>query len=431
MPWRSYHAAEAETMMKYHLCIVLLLSLIVGAAAAANMSSAEEQIAVTGVTVNPDTLMRGDTGTVTVEIKNTGETGVAIRRAELYPNGISVVNDKTYDSVGIIGPGNTMSFTFTVRADTADGIYYPVFYLDLRDSGSIRYSVPVTVESTEIRINVADAPKTFPANSEDTIVLSIGNPRGSSVSGVTVTPSGEGIRITQTAAFLGALAPDEEKNVSFRVLASQSTELTFDVSYRNGINEHHTTLTVPIEIGKRVVEPDIVINNLKVSQNGGATTLTGDVTNAGLKDAYSVKVTVGSPATPTDPYPVYVVGGLEPDDFSSFEVTCTAQGASSIPLLVQYKDEKGETYSETMAVSLSSAGQAGAAGQVQTGGSQASADGRQVVTRSGGMGMGMSFGNGFGQLPLLEILLVIVGGVAVAVAWRKGYFGKIRDRIRK
>jgi hypothetical protein len=430
MPWRSLHATEAETMMKHNLCIVLLLlSATVGAAAAAN-TSLEEQIAVTGVTVNPDALMRGDTGTVTVEIKNTGETGVAISRAELYPNGISVVNDKTYDSVGTIGPGNTMSFTFTVRADASDGIYYPIFYLDLRDSGSIRYSVPVTVESTEIQVNIVDAPKTFPANSEDTIVLSVGNPRGNSVNGVTVTPTGEGVASTQTAVFLGALSPDEEKNASFRIQASQSTKLTFDVSYRNGLNEHHASLTIPVEIGERAVEPEMVVNNIEVARSGSTVTLTGDVTNAGLKDAYSVKVTVDDPATPTDPYPVYVVGGLESDDFSSFEITCLAQGASSIPLLVQYKDEDGETHSETVTVSLSSTEQTGAGNQVQTGGSGViTRSGPQTVTRSGGMGM--SFGGGFAQVPLLEIGLVAVGGVAVAVAWRKGYFGKIRDRIRK
>lgn len=412
--------------MKSHLCLlVLLLSATVGAAAAAETTSAESQIAVTGITVNPDTLMRGDTGTVTVEIKNTGSSSVAISRAELYPNGISVINDRTYDAVGVIGPGNTISFTFTVRADAEDGIYYPTFYLDLRDSGSIRYSVPVTVESTEIRVSVVDAPETYPAGSEDTITLSIGNPRESSVNGVTVTPSGEGVTSTRTAVFLGALAPDEEKNASFEVTASRSTELTFDVSYRNGINERHTTLTVPVEVGDRAVAPDMVVNNIEVARSGGAITLTGDVTNAGLKDAYSVKVTVGSPATPTDPYPVYVVGGLEPDDFSSFEVTCSAQGASSVPLLVQYRDEDGETFTETVTVSLASAGQAsqaGTDGEMPAGGTR---------VRTAGMGMGMSFGAGFAQIPLLEILLAIAGGVVVAVAWRKGYFGKIRDRIRK
>jgi hypothetical protein len=45
--------------------------------------------------------------------------------------------------------------------------------------------------------------------------------------------------------------------------------------------------------------------------------------------------------------------------------------------------------------------------------------------------MGMSFGGGFSQIPAMEILLVVIGGVAVVVGWRKGYFGKIRDRFRK
>ena len=410
-------------MMKRNICIVLLLlSAIVGGATAAN-ASAEEQIAVTSVIVNPDTLMRGDTGTVTVEIKNTGDAGVTIRRAELYPNGISVLNDKTYDSVGIIGPGNTMSFTFTVRADTEDGIYYPTFYLDIRDGGSIRYSVPVTVESTEIQVNVVDAPETFPVDGKDTIVLSVGNPREGSVNGVTITPSGEGIRNTRTAVFLGALASDEEKNASFEITASQSTELTFDVSYRNGINEHHTILTIPVEIGERAVAPDMVVNNIEVARSGSAITLTGDVSNAGLKDAYSVKVTVDDPATPTDPYPVYVIGGLEPDDFSSFEVTCNAESASSIPLVVEYRDQDGRTFTETVTVSLNSASQAsttGSGGQIPSGGGS-----------RGGGGMGMSFGGGFSQIPVMEILLVVIGGVAVVVGWRKGYFGKIRDRFRK
>ena len=413
-------------MMKRNICLLLLLlSAIVGGATAAD-ASAEEQIAVTSVSVNPDTLMRGDTGTVTVEIKNTGETGVAISRAELYPNGISVLNDKTYNSVGTIGPGNTMSFTFTVRADAADGIYYPTFYLDIRNGGSVRYSVPVTVESTEIQVNVVDAPETFPVDGKDTITLSVGNPREGSVNGITITPSGEGVRNTRTAVFLGALASDEEKNASFEITASRSTELTFDVSYRNGINEHHTILTVPIEIGERAVAPDMVVNNIEIARGGSAITLTGDVTNAGLKDAYSVKVTVDDPATPTDPYPVYVVGGLEPDDFSSFEVTCNAEGASSIPLVVEYRDQDGRTFTETVTVSLNSASQASQAGAGST-----MPSGMTGGPQGGRGGMGMSFGGGFSQIPAMEILLVVIGGVAVVVGWRKGYFGKIRDRFRK
>ncbi len=64
--------------MRRNLCVLLLFALLVGAASAAETTPAE-QIAVTSVTLTPETLMRGDTGTVTVEIQNTGDTGVASR----------------------------------------------------------------------------------------------------------------------------------------------------------------------------------------------------------------------------------------------------------------------------------------------------------------------------------------------------------------
>jgi len=414
--------------MKYHLCILLIfLTALVGVAAAADSSTeAASGISATEIRVNPNVLMKGDTGTVVVKIANSGSQAVAISRARLYSGDIDVINHATYDAVGTINPGASMEFTFTVKADADDGMYYPMFYLDLRDGECLRTYVPVRIESTNVVVSVADAPDTFPAAGKDTITLSVGNPRDNTVNGVTVTPVGEGFKTTQTAAFLGALSPDDEKNASFEITVTRSTEITFDISYRNGINEHHTFLTVPAEVGDRVVHPEPVVNNIEVQQSGTGYTLTGDVTNAGLKDAYSVQVTVGSPAKSTDPYPVYVVGALEPDDFSSFEVTCTAQGASSIPLIIKYKDEDGNTFEETVTVSLSRAGQAM---QGSSGNTNAQAvPGGSGRSPQGGM-FGMS-GAGFSQMPILEIVLVIIGGVVLVVAWRKGYIGKIRDRIR-
>ena len=172
----------------------------------------------------------------------------------------------------------------------------------------------------------------------------------------------------------------------------------------------------------------MVVNNIEVTGSGSTITLSGDVTNAGLKDAYAVKVTVDDPAAAADPYPVYVVGGLEPDDFSSFEVTCTVpQGASSVPLLVQYRDEDGKTYSTTVSVSLSSAGQTLQAGtDTENPGSMSAA-----APARGGMGAAGSFGSGFAKIPVTGIVLVIAVIAVGTVAWRKGYVGKIRARLHR
>jgi hypothetical protein len=41
------------------------------------------------------------------------------------------------------------------------------------------------------------------------------------------------------------------------------------------------------------------------------------------------------------------------------------------------------------------------------------------------------FGGGLGGLPVLEIALIVVVGIALIVLWRKGVLGKVRDRFRK
>jgi hypothetical protein len=80
---RRDDAPEAEPMKSRFCILMILLLAIVGAASAAD-NTTEAQIAITGITVNPDTLMRGDTGTVTVEIKNTGSSSVAITGRALF-----------------------------------------------------------------------------------------------------------------------------------------------------------------------------------------------------------------------------------------------------------------------------------------------------------------------------------------------------------
>jgi hypothetical protein len=155
-------------------------------------------------------------------------------------------------------------------------------------------------------------------------------------------------------------------------------------------------------------------------------TISGDVTNAGLKDAKSVTVTVGEPARPVDPDPIYVIGALEPDDFSSFEITCMAQGVSKIPLVVSYRDEDGKNHQEIFEISAHSVTNSTATGSYQAQGPPSMND------RPGGGGSGMmGFGNGISKVPVVPILVIILAGIAGFVAWRKGYLEKIRERFRK
>ena len=404
---------------------------MVSAADTTTETSEAAQVAITNVTIDPAIFMQDDEGTLTVRISNSGTSPVAVNRVELISDELKVSNYDTYDKVGNLGADNSLSFTFLLKADGKDGTYFPIFYVDFTNAGSMRYPVPVQVDDTQIMVSVIESPETFSAGEEDQITLSVSNPRDNEVNSITIVPVGEGITSSQSALFIGTLKPDQEKQVTFGITPEQATDLVFDITYRNGPNQHLDTLTLPVKIGDRKVAAELVVNSIEVTSGGSSMTISGDVTNAGLKDAKSVTVTVGAPAKPVDPDPVYVIGALEPDDFSSFEITCIAQGASQIPLVVSYRDEDGKTYRETFEVSTGSfIGNVSGAGAGS--GSSSEAQGAPSLgSRPGGGGGMMGFGSGISKVPFIPIIVIIIACIGGLVAWRKGYLGKLRDRFRK
>lgn len=310
------------------------------------------QISVQNVTFDPQVFMQGDTGTVFIQIRNTGNQSVAIRRAELSSDSLTILNDQTYDSVGTLGPGNTMTFTFSIKANCQDGTYYLKFYLDFMGSGSLRNYIPVTVENSELEVSVIDSPDMYTRDRKDAIHLSVGNPRGDAIDGVILTPRGTGIRPTQSSVFIGRLDPDSQKNVTLDITPQYETNLSVNASYKNGNNKHQASLDVPVETGLRKVRAEPIVSNLEVIRSVGYYTLKGEITNNGLELAHGIILSVGDPASSIDPNPAYVVGNLEPDDSSSFKMSLTCPDSDSFPLTIRYKDIKGDDCSETTRINL-------------------------------------------------------------------------------
>ncbi len=415
--------------MNQRICIALLvLAALCGIAAAATdgESDAASQIAVTEITRSPATLMPGDQGFITITITNTGDESVSIDRAKLYTSDLTVVNDNAYDTVGDIGAGNSMEFTFTVKAKAAEGIFYPSFYLDYTSAGSMRTSIPVIVDDTGPQVSLFGVPETFSEGKTEDITVLVGNPRDGELGAITITPVTDSVKSDRTSYFVGNLGQDESAEVTFAITPEEEGALAFVVSYRNGVNEHSTTVSIPMTFGKDKTSADLVVNEVSVSSSGGTATVSGDVTNAGLEEAYSVMVTVGSPAVATNPNPVAVLGALEPDDFSGFEVTYTMQGAGQVPVLVTYKDEDGNIYEETFYVSGgNAAGSTGTTGDGDTAAMQMPAGGPGGNRNPLG-----SMGSGFAQIPIIPIIIGIVIVAGGLIAWRTGYLARGRDAIR-
>ncbi|MCM2465151.1 COG1361 S-layer family protein [Methanoculleus oceani] len=338
-------------MKPLYLVIISLLCAVI--AVAAPVSAAPADITVVSSSLDPPVLMKGDTGTLTVVIQNNGAETVAIKSARLYGSGVVPLSEP-YPSVGEIGAGNSKTFTFTVRADGGEGTFYPQFVLDFRDgAGSLRYPVPVQVENTPLSASVIGKPDAFAAGRTAEITVRVGNPRPNAASGVQVIPQGTGFSATPTGGFIGALAPDASGTVVFNLTPTTETAVTFQVVWRNGINTHTADLVLPVAFGEDKRQADPIITNVEVAPVAGGYRIVGDVMNAGLESARSVLVTAGAPATPIDPFRVYVVGTLDPDDISSFEVTFKADATTTeIPVVVEYRDDDGNRYAATTMVGL-------------------------------------------------------------------------------
>jgi len=142
-----------------------LMVLMVPAAHAADAPT----VTITDYKVSPSVLMPDSQGTITVTVKNTatnaqvseksGQTStdqyatvkttdinVNLENVKLEGNGITVLSN-AFDRVGAIGPGQTLQFTFSIKAPSASGVYYPEVWIDTTGGKSTRYPVPVNVNT--------------------------------------------------------------------------------------------------------------------------------------------------------------------------------------------------------------------------------------------------------------------------------------------
>ena len=331
---------------------IFILALSAALALASPAAAVTADIAVVSSSLDPPVMMSGDTGTLTIVVQNNGADPVAIQSARLYGKGVVPTTDP-YLAVGEIGGGNTRSFTFTVRADAGEGTFYPTFILDFRDGGSLRYPVLIQVEDTPLSISMVKKPDAFSEGRTAGITLMVGNPRPNAVSGVQVVPGGTGFSVTPSSGFVGGLEPDASGTVTFNLTPETETDVTFRVVWRNGINTHTTDLVLPVTFGEDKKRANPVITNVEVTPISGGYRIVGDVMNAGLESARSVMIAPASPAIPIDPFRVYVVGTLDPDDISSFEVTLRVDAAvEDVPLVVEYRDDDGNLYTSTRTVGL-------------------------------------------------------------------------------
>lgn len=370
------------------LFMLLLLAGMISSAAAVEDSG--PRLVVSEYRLDPQVLMKGDVGVLTIHLTNTGPDPATINSARV--NGVEIqVKQNPYTDVLPIGPGDSLRFTYTVRTEAPDGLYYVKFTVDYREGGTLRYAIPVEVDSTPLRISVVETPDPLAQGMKGIYRVVVGNPRPNAATAVTITPEGEGFVVTPSSTFVGTLEPDAQSSISFTVVPLRQSFIRFRAGYKNGINAHTATVTLPLDPSENRYRPEITLTNIRVTAGPGYLRIAGNVTNLGLEAARATTITTGGDATPADPYRVFAAGVLEPDASEGFEVTFrTRASVSQVPVLLSYKDAQGTTYSDSVNVEFDR---------------QALAEQANEPSR---------------LITLLVWMLVIVIAAVIIYAWRKG-----------
>ena len=411
--------------------VLLLLSVIPVASAAANTSL----LYVSSVAMDPGVLYPYEQGTISIALGNSGTTPIGLSNPNIFSETVVVTGKDTWKTTSYISSGSTITYSFLVTAPPPDGNHFGIFSVETKDAEVFHYPLLIKVDSTNIMASISDAPQLFPLAVEKTVNLSFINPRHGVIENIHVTASGTGIKVSPSEKYVSSLAAQSSVEVPFTVTPSQTTNLTFHISYESGDTDHSTDVILPVIIGNDKTAAVPIVNNVVLTTKGSYYDMTGDITNTGITDAKGLTVTVGPPAQAMGPYPEYAIGSLTTDDAGSFEVTFSSQDLTSVPLIMRWKDAVGNDYSVTKKLNLGSDfGTGGNSSASRTSGSTSvGAGGTGGAGRTGGNMGGASLfsasrGGGISSFyPVIAAGIIVVAGITLYIK-RKWLVAKFKKQ---
>ncbi|MDW7730958.1 MAG: hypothetical protein SCH66_00860 [Methanolobus sp.] len=293
-------------------------------------------------TMEPEVLMPGDTGTITI----TMQKNAYIANAAVEGNEVIEILGESYTDVGLVGPGDALELTFNIKAkdDAPNGVHF----LDLEIAGgSTAYDfnsrIPVKVDDRDLKLIISNLPSTL-MNEVSSVSVEVVNRRANEVTNVIVSPEGDGMVFSPSEIFIGAIPAGNKSTATFTLNTMnsqiQTGNVSFSVSYFNGDNFHNSgKVTREVDI---IDQHSLIFTSIEMEKSGNKYTFSGDLNNFGTTDAKNVIVSIprSDSIVPVQPYAKYFIGTLEADDFSSFELSAQVLSGdvSSIPVLIEFRD---------------------------------------------------------------------------------------------
>lgn len=365
--------------------VVFLLLLMAATASAAEGPA----VMITDYIVEPEVLMPGDTGTITLTIKNmdtqssesemivtdplgtsqqttttTSTRGISAEietiRLSSRSKDIEWLKEGTqrteYFNVGALGPGESITISLPIKAAAyaRDGTYFPEVYIEVDNGDNVRYPVRVQVDSSELQLLEQDIPSGISISESKEIAIVVANNRPNTVSGVNVfvKSSNDDFEFTPEGIFIGKLEAYEQKEVEFTLtpLSEGDHDLYFEATYKNGNNVHHSELTSSVEVKSSSDVKLILVNAPEFVLKGDMARIDFDVANGMAKDIKAVSVVPaigGLKILPSE----YFIGDMEAGDVfsASFDVHTSdlSVGETTIPFKVLFKDVDTDKQYET------------------------------------------------------------------------------------
>ena len=348
-----WHNMSSRLSLKIIILLLSLCLLAGGTAVVSADGNLTPAYSIRDVSLTPSTLMPGDTGTLTFTIVNAGDVPMVIDKVAIRDAESNLKSQYDVSSLGAVGANNSLTVTIPVTAGVQEGSFYPYIYVSLKQRAisdlsdihvfSLKYPFHVVVDSSSLSLSINQRPDVFESDTTEILGVMLGNLRANKIDAVQLTVSGNGVSCEEGSVYVGSLEPGQTNSAYLTVTTSdETTEIMLEAKYRNGDNWHTDYLKIPVTGGELRTGAELVINNVEVSNFDSKITIVGDVNNAGLSSAKGLVVTVEG-AEAVQPYPAYVVGSLDPDGLSEFQVTFTRPTGSSVTLCFTYKDEFGNT----------------------------------------------------------------------------------------
>jgi len=348
-------------------------------------------VTVSDYKVSPSVLLPDSAGTITITVKNTAnsasvseKTGklapddysmitttdinVNIEHIHLEGNGLTV-QTKDFDSVGAIGPGQSIPITFSIQAPDTSGIYYPEVWIDTTGGRSIKYPFPVNVHTAmgiqKQAILIMDSSLTGSVNpgEEIPVTLTVSNAGQLLADDVTISignVSGSVAPKTSDLYHLGTIGPGGQKTLDLVLLSDKST--------------NPGLVRVPVTIRYNSIDgtPTIQVTGIDVMMKGKAELgfvsvdtsparliestpfdLTIRIENTGTGDAKQVSATVN---LPTEGTKEAFIGKITPgnDAPALFLLEGMKGGDYPYNLTISYTDDMGaHTFTRQMNMRVS------------------------------------------------------------------------------